>query len=222
VREQLVDPAGAIRLDAAAARQVVELLSLRDLDEAARHVAPDSPAVAELRRLFELLAAYGVAERVDFDASVVRGLAYYTGVVFEAFDREGKLRAVCGGGRYDRLVETLGGPSIPAVGLGFGDAVIHELLEEKKRLPVLSRALDDVVLPFGEAERPAAIRLAGRLRAAGRSVELVLGSVRLRRALADADRAGAARLLWIGPEELARNVARARNLSTGEESDEPL
>jgi histidyl-tRNA synthetase len=222
VVEQLTDPAGPIRLDPGAAREVVGLLTLKDLGEAARHAPPDSPAVAELRLLFELLAAYGVAERVDFDASVVRGLAYYTGIVFEAFDREGKLRAVCGGGRYDRLVETLGGPSIPAVGLGFGDAVILELLEEKKRLPVLARGLDDVVLPFGDAERPAAIRLASRLRTAGRSVELVLGGVRLRRALADADRSGAARLLWIGPEELGRGVARVRNLATGEESDEPL
>jgi histidyl-tRNA synthetase len=219
---QLVDPAGPIRLDPGAAREVVELLTPRSLEEAARHAPADSPALAELRRLFELLAAYGVADRVDFDASVVRGLAYYTGIVFEAFDRDGKLRAVCGGGRYDRLVETLGGPAIPAVGLGFGDAVILELLEEKKRLPALGRALDDVVLPFGEAERPAAICLASRLRATGRRVELVLGPVRLRRALADADRAGAARMLWIGPEELARGVARTRNLATGEESDEPL
>jgi histidyl-tRNA synthetase len=70
-----------------------------------------------------------------FDASVVRGLAYYTGVVFEAFDRKGVLRAIAGGGRYDKLLETFGGDPTPAVGFGFGDAVIVELLKERNILP---------------------------------------------------------------------------------------
>ena len=68
--------------------------------------------------------------------------AYYTGIVFEAFDSDRKLRAICGGGRYDRLLEALGGPAIPAVGFGFGDAVILELLAEKQRVPELPRRID--------------------------------------------------------------------------------
>ena len=82
-------------------------------------------------------------DRVEFDASIVRGLAYYTGVVFEAFDADRKLRAICGGGRYDKLLETLGGPSIPAVGFGFGDAVCVPVVEWIARnylLPELMRA----------------------------------------------------------------------------------
>ncbi len=222
VVEQLSDRDGPVGLDPGAAKEAVELLGLRDLEEAARLAPEGSTAVADLRRLFELLDAYGVAERVEFDASVVRGLAYYTGTVFEAFDAGGQLRAICGGGRYDRLLESLGGSPMPAVGFGFGDAVVGELLAEKDLLPEPARGLDDVVFAFGEAERPAAVRLATRLRGEGRSVELVLGSVRLKRALADADRAGAARLLMLGPDELARGVAKARDLATGEERDEPL
>jgi histidyl-tRNA synthetase len=222
VVELLTSPAGEVRLDAGAARSVVEALDVRDLEEAARRAPGGSTAVAELRRLFELLAAYGLEDRVVFDASIVRGLAYYTGIVFEAFDAGGTLRALCGGGRYDRLLETLGGPAIPAVGFGFGDVVVQELLADKGLLPDLPRAVDDVVYAFGDAERPAAVRLATRLRAAGRSVELVLGTAKPKRALADADRAGAGRVFLIGPDEAARGVARVRELASGDERDEPL
>jgi histidyl-tRNA synthetase len=222
VVEQLSDPAGALRLAPAEARDVVALLSLGRLDDAAAAAPPGAQAVSELRRLFELLDAYGVAERVDFDASVVRGLAYYTGIVFEAFDAGRKLRAVCGGGRYDRLLETLGGPAIPAVGFGFGDVVIAELLADQGLLPAPPRTLDDVVCALGEAQRPAAIRLAQRLRARGRAVELVLGDARPKRVLEDADRAGAERALFVGAEEAARGVARVRSLSDRAESELPL
>ena len=197
------------------AREVVDWLALREVDAAAREAPPNSRAHGELLRLFELLDAYGVADRVDFDASIVRGLAYYTGVVFECFDTRRKLRAICGGGRYDGLLETLGGPSIPAVGFGFGDAVILELLSDLGQLPDCPRKLDAVVFPFGEDERSAAMALATRLRREGRSVELVLGKVKLKRALADADRAGAARIYLVGPDEVARGEAVERDLHSG-------
>jgi histidyl-tRNA synthetase len=182
----------------------------------------DSPARRDLLRLFELLDAYGLADRVEFDASIVRGLAYYTGIVFEAFDAGRKLRAICGGGRYDGLLEALGGPAMPAVGFGFGDAVIEALLDDEGVKPACPRALDAVVFAFGEAERPAAIRVAQQLRAGGRSVELVLAPMKLKRALADADRAGARFVYLLGPEEVARGVALVRDLASGEQSEEPL
>jgi histidyl-tRNA synthetase len=222
VVDQLCDPAGPVRLERAEARDVVGLLGLRNLDEAAAAAPTASHAVADLRRLFELLDAYGVAERVDFDASVVRGLAYYTGIVFEAFDAERKLRALCGGGRYDHLAETLGGPAIPAVGFGFGDVVVAELLADQGLLPEPARGVDDVVCALAEAQRPLAVRLAQRLRAEGRATLLVLGEARPRRVLEEADRAGARRALFIGPEEAARGVVRVRELAGGGEREEPL
>ena len=222
VVEQLADPAGPVALPRAAAAELVASLAARGLDEAARIAAPGSAALAELQRLFDLLDAYGLADRVEFDASVVRGLAYYTGIVFEARDAAGELRAVAGGGRYDRLLQSLGGRPLPAVGFGFGDAVIHELLGERGKLPELPRRLDAVVYPFSEAERPAALRLAQALRARGESVELVLGSVKPKRALADADRAGAVRIYLVGPDERARGVAKVRELGSGREHDEAL
>jgi len=222
VVDQLCDPSGAVALERGAAREVVALLGVASLDDAAAAAPTGSRAVADLRRLFELLDAYGVADRVDFDASVVRGLAYYTGIVFEGFDAGRKLRAVFGGGRYDRLLEALGGQAIPAVGFGFGDVVVAELLADQGRLPALPRDVDDVVCALGEEQRPAALRLAERLRAEGRSVELVLGESRPKRVLEDADRAGAARALFLGPAEAERGVVRVRELVTGQEREEPL
>jgi histidyl-tRNA synthetase len=219
---QLTDPAGAVALAEPDARRVVDWLALRDVAEAAREAPADSRAKADLSRLFELLEGYGVGDRVEYDASIVRGLAYYTGVVFEAFDADRKLRAICGGGRYDQLLSTLGGPSMPAVGFGFGDAVILELLKENQRLPELPRRLDAFVFAFTEAERPAAVRLATRLRGEGLSVELALGTPKLKRALSDADRAGARRAYLIGPDELARGEVAVRDLESGEQNNQPL
>jgi histidyl-tRNA synthetase len=222
VIDQLTDAAGAVQLTRSEAEAVVALLEAKGLDEAARLAGADSPALAQLRRLFALLDAYGVAERVVFDASVVRGLAYYTGVVFEAFDAAGELRAVCGGGRYDRLLETLGGKAMPAVGFGFGDAVITELLAERGKLPQPARTLDAVVFPLGDEERPAALRLARELRRQGKSVELVLGGLKAKRVFADANKAGARHVYMIGPEERARGVVRIKDLATEQQRDEPL
>ena len=209
------------------AEALVAFMGIRDLAEA-RRVAPEAaaPALTELGELLDLLAGYGVADRVVFDASIVRGLAYYTGVVFEAFDAKGELRAVCGGGRYDRLLESLGGKALPAVGFGFGDAVIFELLAERSLLPKLPRALDAVVIaipdPVEEAAlRRAAIRHAAALRREGAAVELALG-LPLKRALRNADRAGAASAHLIGTDELRRGAVKVRDLATGEERDRPL
>ncbi len=222
VAELLVDPAGPVGLARAEAEFLVGWLGLRDFAEAAAAAPAGSPAAASLGELFELLAAYGVAERVVFDASIVRGLAYYSGVVFEAFDAGRKLRAICGGGRYDGLLAALGGPALPAVGFGFGDIVIQELLADLGLLPEIPRRIDAVVIALGSAQREVAIRLAGALRAEGASVELELGHPRLKRALADADRAGARRAYLVGPEEIARGAALVRDLASGEQSERPL
>lgn len=222
VTEQLCDPAGKVGLSAGEAETVIEMLSARSLDDAAKFTSGDSGAISDLRRLYDLLDAYGIADHVPFDASVVRGLAYYTGVVFEAFDTAGELRAIAGGGRYDRLAETLGGKPVPAVGFGFGDAVIAELLADEGLWPELDRDVQDVVYAFGPEEKPAAIRVAARLRSEGRRVELCLGQSKLKRVLGDADKAGAERVFLIGDDERHRGVVKVRNLAAKEEHEEPL
>ena len=115
----------------ATARTIIKTMSARSVEELASIAqGADQEGLNELKDLFEQAKAYGYEDFLLFDASVVRGLAYYTGIVFECFDRTGELRAICGGGRYDRLLSLYGSKQeVPCVGFGFGDCVIMELLQ---------------------------------------------------------------------------------------------
>ena len=210
---------GKLGLDNTAVATIQRVLGLRDLDTLAAALGDDSGAVAELRSLWALAEGYGLTEWLEFDGSIVRGLAYYTGPVFEAHDRHGELRAVCGGGRYDRLLSSFGGKDLPATGFGFGDMVILELLKDRGRLPQLAGSVQDVVFALNPELRPAAMDVAGRLRAQGRSVDLVLEEKRLKWALKHADRCGAERLLLLAPKEWERGLVKVRDLASGAESE---
>ncbi len=107
---------------------------------------------AVVERYLGALDALGVGAWVRLDLSIVRGLAYYTGIVFELFDAKGELRAICGGGRYDNLLESLGGVDLPALGFGMGDVVLGELLRDRKLMPPAVPTLDFWVA-FGERSR---------------------------------------------------------------------
>ena len=218
VRQEITD----LGVDQGVVDTVVELGTCDSLDAVAALTDPDRAGLADIEQLFSLSASYGCDEWLRFDPSLVRGLAYYTGIVFEAFAREGELRAICGGGRYDRLLSTFGGKDIPACGLGFGDPVITELLKDKDLLPDLSGAVQDVVFAFDESLEGAAAEVAARLRNAGRSVDLILERKKLKWAFKHADQVGAARMVLLAPEEWSRGQVRLRDLATGEETDVAL
>ena len=198
---------------------IQSVLSLTDLPELRDMLSPDSMAVSELERLFQLLESYGISDWTTFDASVVRGLAYYTGPVFEAQDRGGELRAICGGGRYDKLIGTLGGRDLPATGFGFGDMVIMELLSDKGLLPDISSRVSDVVFSMDESLRGAAMEVSSKLRGAGRTVDLVLEPKKMKWVFKHAERTGADRLVMVMPAEWESGKVRIKDLQTGEESD---
>tara|TARA_Y100001968_G_scaffold294034_1_gene300336 strand:- start:907 stop:2172 length:1266 start_codon:yes stop_codon:yes gene_type:complete len=218
-REVIEQEMAQLGLDQGAIERIVETLSLRSLDGLAAILGDGHEAVVELRELFKLAADYGYLDWLQFDASVVRGLAYYTGVVFEAFDRGGTLRAICGGGRYDHLLSTFGGADVPACGFGLGDVVILELLKDKGLLPDCSRRIDDLVFPFGAEQRGDAANLAQRLRQAGRGVELILEDRKVKWAFKRADRIGAQRVILLAPEEWQRGELRIKDMRSGEESN---
>ncbi|HJP31530.1 MAG TPA: histidine--tRNA ligase [Candidatus Latescibacteria bacterium] len=219
-REAVEADLQVLGVDSGVIDRVLEIASCTSL-EAARQLAGDGEnGLDELQRLIDLGAAYGFSEWLRFDPSLVRGLAYYTGTVFEVFPTEGDLRAVCGGGRYDRLLSTFGGKDVPACGFGFGDPVIVELLKDKGLLPDLPPAVDDVVFAFSEQLRIPAMEVATRLRASGRSVDLILEEgKRMKWAFRHADNAGAARLVLLAPDEWERGVVKVRDLVSGEESE---
>jgi histidyl-tRNA synthetase len=133
------------------------------------------------------------ADWVRFDASIVRGLAYYTGIVFELFDAKGELRAICGGGRYDGLLATLGGVDLPGVGFGMGDVVLRELLLQRGLLKDVVPSIDYwVATGRDDAEAlPEVMNVARRLRERDQRVEFSLRDQSLGRQLKAADAAGA-------------------------------
>ena len=131
---------------------------------------------AELQSILNNLAARGLKDFVKIDYQVIRGLAYYTGVVFEAFDRKGEFRALAGGGRYNNLVKLISGGKVdlPALGFGMGDVVLLELLKARDRLPKFDSHMDVFVFIEDEALRPDSLKLVHNLRGAGFAVEYPL------------------------------------------------
>eukprot|EP00622_Pseudochattonella_farcimen_P008167 FR744346.1.p1 GENE.FR744346.1~~FR744346.1.p1 ORF type:complete len:375 (+),score=88.21 FR744346.1:90-1127(+) len=123
-------------LDDVVIDRLTSILAIETMDELQVVLGEDSDALVHLQQIFAYAEAYGFRDWLVFDASVVRGLSYYTGAVFEAFDRAGEFRAICGGGRYDKLLTTFGGEPLEACGFGVGDAVIVEMLKSKDLLPV--------------------------------------------------------------------------------------
>jgi len=208
-----------------AASKIVKSLSLKSVREL-KELTGDKggAAVDELTSLFETAEAYGFADWILFDASVVRGLAYYTGIVFEGFDRKGELRAICGGGRYDKLLEAFGtnNPQ-PMVGFGFGDAVIMELLEVKGLLPKLSASnVEAVVFAMNEDLLPKALEIATSLRQAGRKVDMVLQPKKPKWVYKHADRLDAKYVVLLAPQEAEQGLVRVKNLESGDQDDVPF
>lgn len=206
----------ALDLDSTVVTVITDALGLKSVDEIAAKIGEAHDAVQDLRKFFAEVEAYGFGDWVRFDASVVRGLAYYTGIVFECFDRPGKFRAICGGGRYDNLLTTYGSPQpIPCVGFGFGDCVIAELLADKKLIPSLAPQVDDVVIPFDETMRGAALQVLRKLRDSGRVCDVILDKKKVAQAFNYADRVLATRAVLVAPDEWARGEVQVKYLREG-------
>jgi len=209
-------------LDETAIAKTFDLLSVQTLEQAAARATPDSPAVKDLRDLFELATIYGIVDRLVFDISVIRGLSYYTGIVFEAFDTERKFRAIFGGGRYDSLLTAIGGQPTPAVGLGFGDVVVVEVLKELLGETAAIEKRGVIIGYMFPEQREVATALARRLREAGEAVELMLAKQKPKQFFARASASSAADAIFIGPDDVTNGRAKRKNLSTREEVEIPL
>ena len=209
-------------LDEPAIRKTFELLAVQTLDQAAELAGPDSPALATLRELFALASIYGIADRLVFDIAVIRGLSYYTGIVFDAFDTEHKFRAIFGGGRYDSLLTTIGGAPTPAVGLGFGDVVVVEVLKDLLGETAAAEKSGVVIGYMFPEQREAATRLARALREKGEKVDLMLARQKPKQFFSHAGSGTAADAVFIGPDDVAKGVAKRKHLATREETEIPL
>ena len=174
----------------------------------------DSEAVGQVRKGVEAL---GYGDWCETDYRVVRGLAYYTGVVFEVHDRAGKLRAVAGGGRYDDLLKRLGGEDLPAVGFGMGDAVLAELLREKK-IAMPQAAGAEIFIVAEAKEQEMALQITGQLRRSGFSVDFDPGAGKWGKQLEMAEAKGARWALLVG-REVAEGKLGLKELASREQSE---
>jgi histidyl-tRNA synthetase len=210
-----------------AARSGVKRLleNSKDLDALGRDFAKSPEVVGEVSKMREYLVfldALGVGAWVDFDLSIVRGLAYYTGKVFELFDARGEFRAICGGGRYDDLLSTIGGVDLPALGFGMGDVVLTEILRSKNLLPVPDLATEYWVASDDESMLPDVMAVAGRLRAKARSAEYALKSQTLARQLKTASSAGVKSVVLLRRPDYDNGKITVKTLADGSERNVAL
>ena len=195
-------------------------IAMAEVQEFIRASVPEP----ELQAVLDNLSARGLRDYVVVDYGVIRGLAYYTGIVFEAFDRKGTFRAIAGGGRYDQLVKQVseGRVDMPALGFGMGDVVLAELLKDRKLVPSFQGKIEVVVLVEDESLRAESLRIVQAVRESGRSVEFSLvpakGDKQFKRAL----ELGAARTLRVERGEDSQLRVRIKDLKTREERTVPL
>ena len=206
-------------LDDAAVKKTFELLAVQSLDQAAAMAPANSPAVAALRELFHFAEIYGIADRLVFDISVIRGLSYYTGIVFEAFDTAKKFRAIFGGGRYDNLLTAIGGDPTPAVGMGFGDVVVTEVLKDLLGENAAAERRGVVIGYMFPEQRETAMALTRKLREAGENVELMLSNLKPKQFFSRAGAGTAADAVFLGPDDVAAGKAKRKNLATRAETE---
>ena len=172
----------------------------------------------ELRQVFATAEAMGLADYLVYDASIVRGLDYYTGPVFEAYDRARTSRAIFGGGRYDNLVADVGGDRITGVGFAMGDVIIELLLGDANKRPELPTSPSQVLVTlFNEDLYEDTLSLAARLRRAGINTEQILEPMRLGKQFRYADRKGIPYVVILGPDEVKAGQIVVKNLRTGEQ-----
>jgi histidyl-tRNA synthetase len=178
--------------------------------------------LSSLERLFALGTEVGLEASWRFDPLLARGLAYYTGTVFEAYDRRGEFRALFGGGRYDRLIELFGGGPVPACGLAIGDLTVELLLRRAGRWPSVGRGPEAYVAVASPELKPRSLSLVHRLRRAGFSTEHDLLDRPLGRQMKEAARRRARTVVLLAPEELSRGEVVLRNMQSGQQEAVPF
>jgi len=207
-------------MDAGVLDQLESLKNVRTWEQFLQAKGSHAGAIAAGNQLGQTIAALhsmGLEEFLDFDLTIVRGIAYYTGTVFELFDAKRELRAICGGGRYDNLLSSLGGVDLPAVGFGMGDVVLGELLKDRGLAPPLPGPIDVLVAGITDQDLPHVLRLAHELRDGGIRVEFVLSLQPIGKQLKLADARDARFAVLIGPDDRAKGEVVIKDLRTKEQ-----
>ncbi len=205
-------------------KSVFRLLDVKSLPEAAAIAGEDSEAVADIYRFNDLLDAYNISHLAQFDIGVIRGLSYYTGIVFEAFDTQAGLRALFGGGRYGKLLASIGGADISGAGLGFGDVVITELLQETGLNQKAAQGTEtDYAIGFMQQDQHnIAIQIAVALRRQGKRVQLGLSPEKPKLFFSKASDGNAVYAIYLGPDDLAGGTVRIKTMLNRSEEQKTI
>lgn len=214
--EALLKMLEEIRMTTKQVGQLNEYLSKSDLEEL-RENLKNTEGIEELQHLMKLMETAGYKNYLQFDISIVRGLSYYTGAVFEVNSPEKQHRAICGGGRYDSLLSTYGGETVPAVGFGFGDVVVLDVLKELKRFPELPRKLDYTIIPFANEQIGTALKIAAELRLQGSTVDCNFSMKKMKKMMQQAHESGAAKAILLFPDELSDDKVVIRDMQLHEQ-----
>ncbi|MCX8147421.1 MAG: histidine--tRNA ligase [Candidatus Woesearchaeota archaeon] len=191
-------------------KKIKEFIGIKDIDK----IKIKSAGLENLKKVLALLEKK--KEFIEIDLSTARGLAYYTGIVFEIFDKQGKLRSIAGGGRYDNLISLLGGDKCPATGFAIGFATLSLLLKEKKLLPKISFSVDYYIAPIGEKALEKAFEIAEKLRK-NAVVEMDIMGRSLAKQLEYANKINAKNVVIIGDDELKKKEVKIKDMNTGKE-----
>ncbi len=197
---------------------IKNIFSMNSLEKISNCCGKQLDSIENLQHLFDLLTSYGFDDYVVFDIGVVRGLAYYTGIVFELFDANKSMRAIAGGGRYDNLIKLYGGPPTPAVGFAAGDVVLAELLKEKSLMPPDPPRSDLFIITSDDVAYDQRIATARQLREKGIRCEFALKEkMNMTKQLKAANAAGVRYALFLGKEENEQGKVRVKDMRTGSE-----
>lgn len=210
----LKEEMGTLGVTADQIESIFNLLDLHDL-AAIEHVTGPSEDVQQLKDLMRYAEALGYADYIQIDPSIIRGLAYYTGIVFEAFDNKRQFRALFGGGRYDNLFTRMTGKDIPACGMGFGDGVIRELYEAKFGEPTGFASVPFYIGYFDASLQEPAMALARQMNTLGFACDLALSSQNPKKFFTAANKRRAQAAVYMAPEEYARGEVVFKNMETG-------
>ncbi len=204
-------PDGSLRTN------ILRLMNIRSLNEllALSGNSLLQSEIFKLKDIFDYLKLMGVSDYCEFDINVVRGLAYYTGMVFEVFDRGAEFRALCGGGRYDNLLAVLGGPEVSATGFGMGDVVLEILLREKNLLQSVKNDLDFFVIDAGKETKTQAIQLTCQLRTKGFSAVFSYKVLPLGKQLKQASSQKARFAVILGQETIDSRQVTIKDMASG-------
>jgi histidyl-tRNA synthetase len=209
-------------LDDDATRRAFDLLAVTSLPQALALLGTRTRACDELERFLACAADHGINAVLRFDMSVIRGLSYYTGIVFEAFDAQRQFRAILGGGRYDNLMGDIGGQAATGVGLGFGDVVVAEILAAAGKTSDLAKTRSLAVGFMQDEQHGAAIRYATACRSVGTSVDLAMSPEKARHFFARVGKGGFTEAAYIGPDDVISGKLRVKNLLAHTEREDPL